>query len=181
MRSLWGVQDPGDSKHPGKVETEIDRRRLTRQGINPTTETDKNERPINWYMRNGYDGVLKVACTPNGDLSKRIKTPIRNKVPGKRILIQELLGPRLKSKIASPWEPWRPDSCGCQECKVCLQEVDRGFKRGIFWERSATFTIQCKPCELQRVCTRYVGETKLKNTGLSVGGKIFRVVCIRVS
>merc|ERR1712082_85194 len=52
-----------------------------------------------WFQKNSYEGVLKVSCTPNSQLAKNIKSRLRKEVPGRKIMVQELLGPRLEKKI----------------------------------------------------------------------------------
>ena len=76
----------------------------------------KEQKKRNWYKEGGFDSVIFVTMTPNGELKKMYENEIRKS--GLRIRVVERTGRTLKSQLQTS-NPFRKKNCGRNDCFVC--------------------------------------------------------------
>ena len=76
----------------------------------------KEQKKRSWYKEGGFNSVIFVTMTPNGELKKQYENEIRKS--GLRIRVVERTGRTLKSQLQTS-NPFRKKNCGRNDCFVC--------------------------------------------------------------
>ena len=101
---------------------------------------EKEEKKKTWYKQGGFDTVLFVPTTPDGELRKMYEREIRRS--GIRMKVVEKTGRTLKSQLQTS-NPFRETNCGRRDCFVCTT-----FGQGNCNTESITYRIDCSSeCE----------------------------------
>ena len=79
-------------------------------------EMEKMEKRNKWYERGGYETVMFVDATPNGELAAECKKALKDSELGIRVV--ERSGKSIR-KVLSKSDPFQETSCGRENCKVC--------------------------------------------------------------
>jgi hypothetical protein len=110
---------------------------------------EKEEKKKSWYKRGGFDSVLFVPTTPDGELKRRYEEIIRRS--GIRMQVVERTGRTLKSQLQRS-NPFKEPSCNRGDCAVCTT-----FGQGNCMAEGITYKIEC----LGQGCEKgiYKGET----------------------
>ena len=74
------------------------------------------EKRNKWYERGGYETVMFVDATPNGELAAECKKALKDSELGIRVV--ERSGKSIR-KVLSKSDPFQETSCGRENCKVC--------------------------------------------------------------
>ena len=123
---------------------------------------EKVEKRNNWYRNGGFDSVLFVTMTPNGELKRRYEKEIRKS--GLRIKVIERAGRTLKSQLQTS-NPFREKICGRVDCFVCTtSNIGNCDTEGI------TYKIQCEAGN----CTNDIYKGESSNSGYTRGGQHLR-------
>ena len=120
---------------------------------------EKERKVRSWYKTGGFDSVLFVPATPNGNLKRMYEHTIQGS--GLRIKVVERSGRTLKSKLQRS-NPFRNGGCGRNDCFVCTTTG-----KGNCGTESVTYGIEC----MGEDCAKgmYKGETA--SNGYTRGGE----------
>ncbi len=97
---------------------------------------EKETKRKNWYKDGGFDSVVFIAMTRNGELKRRYEREIRKS--GLRIKVVERTGRTLKSQLQTS-NPFREANCGRNDCFVCTTS-----NTGNCNTESVTYDIKCE-------------------------------------
>ena len=89
-----------------------------------------------WYKNGGFDSVLFVPSTPNGELKNAYQREIMKS--GHRIKVVEKSGTTLKRQLQVS-NPFRPQQCGRDNCFVCSSGGT-----GNCYSEGVTYEIDCE-------------------------------------
>ena len=118
---------------------------------------EKKKKASNWFAKGGFESVLFVPTTENGELERRLRNAEERKKGGRkwRLRIQETTGRTLKT-ILHNTQPWEEGVCQDKEgCLVCKHAVRPGGCRRV----GAAYSLMCLGCKEGKVVSEYVGET----------------------
>ena len=115
----------------------------------PERMKEKEKKKQNWYKQGGFDSVLFVPSTTNGELKRMYNHTIRNS--GIRVRVVERTGRTLKSELQKS-NPFSTDNCGREDCFVCTT-TGKGNCR----VESITYSIKCSGENCEKKI--YKGET----------------------
>ena len=110
---------------------------------------EKEEKKKTWYKQGGFDTVLFIPTTPDGQLKKMYENVIRRS--GIRMKVVERTGRTLKSQLQTS-NPFREENCDREDCFVCTT-----FGRGNCNTESITYRIDCSGGDCEKDI--YKGET----------------------
>ena len=112
----------------------------------------KTSKKLGWYKKGGYESVIFVPSTPNGELQKEYQREIdRSGLPIRAI---ETAGRSLKNLLQRS-NPFRGESCRREaSCLVC----STGGK-GSCDKTGVNYNIECVPCENAQKHRVYRGES----------------------
>ena len=121
-----------------------------REWMRPERRLESQKKKKNWYKRCGFESVIFVPPTPNGELKKMYQ--YRIKQSGFMIKVTEKTGTKLKHLVQRT-NPYKQEKCGKNDCFPCIT----GGK-GNCQKESITYKINCD----DQTCTHhniYNGET----------------------
>ena len=110
---------------------------------------EKEEKKKTWYKQGGFDTVLFYTKNTGWQLKRLYERVIRRS--GIRMKVVERTGRTLKSQLRTS-DPFREQSCGREDCFVCLT-----FGQGNCKTESITYRIDCSGGECEKGI--YKGET----------------------
>ena len=109
----------------------------------------KKRKKKDWYKQGGFDSVIFVPSTPNGELKRMYHHAIRDS--GLRIKVVERTGRTLKSELQRS-NPFREGNCRRADCFICTS----GGKGNCETE-SITYVVDCQGGDCRK--SIYKGET----------------------
>ena len=98
-------------------------------------EAEKAEKKNRWYEKGGYETVMFIDATPNGELAAECKKALKSSEL--KIRVVERSGQSLRS-ILSKSDPFQNDSCGKDNCKVCKANPKINCKK-----RNVVYRMKC--------------------------------------
>ena len=101
-----------------------------------------------------YDNFLRVPSTPGGVLANRIRKKLNENEGPFKILVQEMVGNKIKNITENSKDPWKGSKCGRISCIFCRDGIP-----GDCWTQNATYQLTCKPCISNEVVASYTGES----------------------
>ena len=110
---------------------------------------EKELKKKTWYKQGGFDTVLFVPTTPDGELKRMYEREIRRS--GIRMKVVEKTGRTLKSQLQTS-NPFREPNCGREDCFVCTT-----FGQGNCNTEGITYRIDCGSGDCEK--GNYKGET----------------------
>ena len=115
-------------------------------------EKEKAEKKNRWYEKGGYETVMFVDATPNGELAAECKKALKSSEL--KIRVVERSGQSLRN-VLSKSDPFQNGSCGKDTCKVCKANPKINCKM-----RDVVYRIKCLGCtENDQIEGMYIGET----------------------
>lgn len=115
-------------------------------------EMQKIEKKNRWYEQGGYETVMFVDVTPNGELAAECKKALKDSQL--KIRVVERSGKSLRN-ILSKSDPFQNNSCGKDTCKVCRVNPIVNCKT-----RDVVYRVKCLGCaESNGREGTYIGET----------------------
>ena len=113
---------------------------------------EKAEKKNRWYEKGGYEKVMFVDATPNGELAEECKKALKSSEL--KIRVVERSGQSLRN-VLSKSDPFQNGSCGRDTCKVCKANPKINCKT-----RDVVYGIKCLGCtENDQIEGTYIGET----------------------
>ena len=111
---------------------------------------EKRRKRNEWYKEGGFDSVLFVPMTPDGELRKMYQQEVKKS--GIRIKVIERTGRTLKSQLQRS-NPFKEAKCGRDRCYICTTT-----NKGNCMVEGITYELRCKDaeCEIKNI---YKGET----------------------
>ena len=92
---------------------------------------EKERKRQSWYKEGGFDSVIFVTMTPNGELKKGYEKEIKKS--GLRIKVVERTGRTLKSQLQTS-NPFRKKNCRRNGCFVCTTNIGNCNTEGISYD-----------------------------------------------
>ena len=112
----------------------------------------KAEKKNRWYEKGGYETVMFVDATPNGELAAECKKALKSSEL--KIRVVERSGKSLRN-VLSRSDPFQKDPCGKDTCKVCNVNPKINCRR-----RDVVYRMKCLGCaENDERDGTYIGET----------------------
>ena len=115
-------------------------------------EQEKIKKKRTWYAKGGYETVLFVDATPNGELAKECQQILKESEL--KIKTVERAGRSLKESLVKS-DPFKTKTCKESDCQVCKMNPKANCKvRDVVYEMSCLGSEEDGPCR-----ETYIGES----------------------